>query len=360
MMQARSPFRFALLTCAYLAACSDGSGEAELDSSSPEVDAEDAGRTARDASTQDDEDDAAMPALDGGNSARLDAGRDARSDTARDAETTPARDASRDTGSEPPKNDASTADGGASNLDGWKLVWSDEFEGATGTLPDAQRWGFETGGDGWGNNQQEFDTNRGENASLDGSGQLVITARKETYMNRGYTSARIKTQGKFEHTYGRYESRMQIPFGQGMWPAFWMLGNDIGSAGWPTCGEIDIMENIGKEPDTVHGTVHGPGYSGGAGIGAPSKIASGRFADGYHVFAIEWEKEVIRWYVDGKLYQTRTPKDLPAGKKWVYDHPFFIILNLAVGGQWPGDPDGTTTFPQTLKVDYVRVYDRAP
>jgi beta-glucanase (GH16 family) len=144
-----------------------------------------------------------------------------------------------------------------------------------------------------------------------------------------------------------------------MWPAFWMLGVDIGSASWPACGEIDIMENIGREPDTIHGTLHGPGYSGGNGIGAPSKVAAGqRFADGYHVFAIEWEKDVVRWYVDGNLYQTRTPKDLPSGAKWVYDHPFFLLLNLAVGGQWPGNPDGTTTFPQTLKVDYVRVYDR--
>jgi beta-glucanase (GH16 family) len=120
------------------------------------------------------------------------------------------------------------------------------------------------------------------------------------------------------------------------------------------------MENIGREPDTIHGTLHGPGYSGGAGIGAPFKLMSGRFADAYHVFAIEWEKDVIRWYVDGKLFQTRTPKDVPSGSRWVYDHPFFIILNLAVGGQWPGNPDATTTFPQTLKVDYVRVYDRAP
>jgi beta-glucanase (GH16 family) len=169
----------------------------------------------------------------------------------------------------------------------------------------------------------------------------------------------MKTQGKFEHTKGRFEARIQIPKGQGLWPAFWMLGNDIGTAGWPTCGEIDIMENIGKEPSTVHGTIHGPGYSGGNGIGAPDTLAGGaKFADDFHLFAIEWDDTSIRWFVDSNNYETRTPADLPAGKTWVYDHPFFMLLNVAVGGQWPGNPDGTTTFPQTMKVDYVRVYDK--
>jgi beta-glucanase (GH16 family) len=356
MMHARPRLRFALLTCACLVGCADEGNSDELDSTTREVDAEDAARA--DARGEDDDADSEQaPAFDAGTGAR-DAGRAARADTARDADTN-GRDAGRDAGTQG-TSDAGTPEAGSADPAGWKLVWSDEFEGASGSLPDATRWVFEKGGDGWGNNQQEYDTDRAENAALDGSGQLVITARKETYMNRGFTSARIKTQGKFEHSYGRYESRMQLPFGQGIWPAFWMLGTDIGSAGWPSCGEIDIMENVGKEPDTVHGTLHGPGYSGGAGIGAASKVASGRFADAYHVFAIEWEKDVIRWYVDGKLYQTRTPKDVPGGNKWVFDHPFFIILNLAVGGQWPGNPDATTTFPQTLKVDYVRVYDRAP
>jgi beta-glucanase (GH16 family) len=301
-----------------------------------------------------------------GSAMSLDAGREAGSQPTSDAAVSDAtvRDASiaDATTRDAAVVDASGADAStdaSSALPGWKLVWSDEFDGAAGALLDSSRWVYETGGGGFGNNQLEFDTNRGENASLDGNGELVITARKESYMGHMYTSVRLKTQGKFEHTYGRYESRMRIPFGQGMWPAFWMMGVDIGSAGWPTCGEIDIMENIGREPDTIHGTVHGPGYSGGNGIGAPSKLAAGqRFADDYHVFAIEWEKDVVRWYVDGNLYQTRTPKDLPSGAKWVYDHPFFLLLNLAVGGQWPGNPDAMTTFPQTLKVDYVRVYDR--
>jgi len=257
--------------------------------------------------------------------------------------------------------DAGSVDAGAgAELPGWKLVWNDEFDGAKGSKLEASRWVYETGGSGFGNNQLEFDTDRAENASLDGNGELTITAIKESYMGRNYTSVRLKTQGKFEHLYGRYEIRMRLPFGQGIWPAFWMMGADPNNVGWPTRGEIDVMENIGREPDTIHGTLHGPGYSGSNGIGSPSKLMSGqRFADEYHVFAIEWEKDVIRWYVDGKLYQTRTPADLPNGSKWVYDHPFFLLLNLAVGGEWPGNPDGTTTFPQTMKVDYVRVYDRA-
>ena len=144
-----------------------------------------------------------------------------------------------------------------------------------------------------------------------------------------------------------------------MWPAFWMLGNNIDDVGWPTCGEIDVIENIGREPDKVHGTIHGPGYSGANGIGAPFTLPNGkRFADNFHIFAVEWEPKEIRWYVDGKLYESKRSTDIPAGTKWVYDHPFFIILNFAIGGAWPGNPNETTTFPQTMLVDYVRVYAR--
>lgn len=240
-------------------------------------------------------------------------------------------------------------------------MWSDEFDGAAGSLPDATNWVMETGGNGWGNNELEYYTDRAENAALDGNGSLVITARAEAYMGRDYTSARLKTQGKFDHTYGRFEARIRIPFGQGIWPAFWMLGNDIGTAGWPTCGEIDIMENVGKEPTLVHGTIHGPGYSGGNGIGASYSLPNDApFADASHVYAVEWEAAAIRWYVDDALYETRTPADLPSGTTWVFDHPFFMLLNVAVGGQWPGNPDSTTTFPQQMIVDYVRVYDATP
>jgi beta-glucanase (GH16 family) len=267
-------------------------------------------------------------------------------------------DAARQAGSSAANAAAAPGSDAASARPGWKLVWHDEFDGRSGSLPDAH-WVFETGGSGFGNNQQEFDTARAENAALDGQGNLVITARKERYMGKSYTSARLKTQGKFVHTYGRYEARMRLSFGQGMWPAFWLLGVDINSADWPACGEIDIMENLGREPNIVHGTLHGPGHSDGNSVSAAYQLTGGdRFADAYHVFAIEWEKDVVRWYVDDKLYQTRKPSDLPKGAQWVYDHDFFILLDLAVGGQWPGNPDATTTFPQLLRVDYVRVYDR--
>ena len=243
----------------------------------------------------------------------------------------------------------------------WKLVWSDEFNGANGSAVDSSKWVSETGGGGWGNNELEYYTNRKENAWQQ-DGNLVIKVLAEKYtgadgVTRNYTSARLKTQGKFSQTYGRFEARMKIPRGQGIWPAFWMLGDDIEKPGWPACGEIDIMENIGKEPGIVHGTIHGPGYSGAGGIGSPFALPGDqRVGDDFHVFAVEWEPNAIRFYVDDHLYSTRTPADLPKGAKWVYDHPFFLLLNVAVGGYWPGDPDATSTFPQTMLVDYVRVY----
>jgi beta-glucanase (GH16 family) len=238
-------------------------------------------------------------------------------------------------------------------------VWSDEFNGGKGTAVDSSKWNLVNKGDGFGNNELEFYTNRTDNAAMDGNGFLVITAKKEAYMGRDYTSARLESNGKLERAYGRVEARIKIPRGQGIWPAFWMLGNNIGSVSWPTCGEIDIMENIGKEPSIVHGSLHGPGYSGGNPLGAAYTLPNGeKFADAFHVFAIEWETNVIRFYVDDHLYETRTSADVPANAKWVYDHPFYILLNVAVGGQWPGSPDGTTTFPQTMTVDYVRVYGK--
>jgi beta-glucanase (GH16 family) len=256
-------------------------------------------------------------------------------------------------------NGGSSGGGAGGAPAGWNLVWSDEFNGAKGSAVDSSKWNMINKGDGFGNNELEFYTNRTDNAAMDGDGDLVITAKKEAYMGRDYTSARLESSGKFERTYGRIESRIKIPRGQGLWPAFWMLGNNIGSAGWPTCGEMDIMENIGKEPTTVHGSLHGPGYSGGNPLGAPYSLPNGaKFADDFHIFAIEWEANVIRFYVDDHLYETRTPADVPAGKMWVYDHPFYILLNVAVGGQWPGSPDGTTTFPQTMTVDYIRVYGK--
>jgi beta-glucanase (GH16 family) len=242
------------------------------------------------------------------------------------------------------------------------LVWSDDFNGANGSSPDSSKWIMETGGGGWGNNELESYTNRATNAHVQ-KGKLVISAKKESFkgsdgITRPYTSARLKTSGLFDQKYGRFEARIKIPRGQGIWPAFWMLGNNIGTVDWPECGEIDIMENIGKEPDKVHGTIHGPGYSGANGLGDSYTLPSGKFADNFHIFAVEWEPLAIRFYVDAKLYETRTPTDLPAGKTWVYDHPFFILLNVAVGGDWPGNPDRTTVFPQRMLVDYVKVYAR--
>jgi beta-glucanase (GH16 family) len=242
------------------------------------------------------------------------------------------------------------------------LVWSDEFSAPNGSLPDSSKWIIETGSAGWGNNELESYTNRAQNVHVQ-NGNLVITAKKEIYkgadgITRLYTSARLKTLGLFEQKYGRFEARIRIPRGKGIWPAFWMLGNNIGTVGWPGCGEIDIMESIGKEPDKVHGTIHGPGYSGSEGLGGSYTLPSGKFADNFHIFAVEWEPSAIRFYVDGNLYETRTPADLPTGKTWVFDHPFFILLNVAVGGGWPGNPDRTTVFPQRMLVDYVKVYAR--
>jgi beta-glucanase (GH16 family) len=238
-------------------------------------------------------------------------------------------------------------------------IWEDNFDGPAGQAPNSSKWRYDIGGSGWGNNEREYYTNSTSNSSLDGAGNLVITARRESgghscwYGTCEYTSARLLTAATFTQQYGRFETRMKIPRGQGLWPAFWMLGD--GGAGWPDQGEIDIMENIGKEPSTVHGTIHGPGYSGAGGIGAPYSLPNGqKFADGFHTFTIDWSPNSIIWYVDGVQYQQRTPADL-GGKTWVYNHPFFMIMNVAVGGGWPGDPDGSTVMPQTMTVDYVRV-----
>jgi beta-glucanase (GH16 family) len=249
----------------------------------------------------------------------------------------------------------------SSAADNWKLLWSDEFSGPDGSAPNAANWVYDLGGDGWGNNELEAYTDRRANSRIE-SGNLVIEARREKFTGkdgkeRNYTSARLKTLGKQSWTYGRIEARMKLPRGQGIWPAFWMMGDDVTKAGWPACGEIDIMENIGKEPAAVHGTIHGPGYSGAGGIGGPYTLPGGKnLADDFHVFAIEWQTNKITWLVDQHAFFTVTPQKLPAGKKWVYDHPHFILLNLAVGGHWPGNPDASTAFPQRLVIDYVRVY----
>ncbi|MBZ5595475.1 MAG: glycoside hydrolase family 16 protein [Acidobacteriia bacterium] len=234
----------------------------------------------------------------------------------------------------------------------WTLIWSDEFDGPAGTAPDAAKWVYDLGASGWGNQELENYTDSRDNSYLDGSGNLVIESREASPGQ--YTSARLKTQTKFTVEYGKIEARIKLPAGQGIWPAFWMLGAD---GGWPQGGEIDIMENIGREPGMVHATVHGPGYSGDKGIGQSyTPPGNARVADEFHVFAVEWAESNIQFFVDGHLYHTVTPSSLPKGAVWVFNHPFFLLLNVAVGGSWPGNPDATSSFPQKMLVDYVRVY----
>ena len=248
---------------------------------------------------------------------------------------------------------------------GYTLVWSDEFKGKNGSLPDPAKWTYDIGGSGWGNHELEYYTNRAENARIE-HGKLVITARAEDFtapegQKFSYTSARLKTQGLFSQAYGRFEARIKLPAGQGMWPAFWMLGDNITADGWPKCGEIDVMENIGKEPAINHGSLHGPSSTDPTSdltktITLPN---AQRLAEKFHLYAVEWEPDVVRFYLDANLYATFTRAQWPAGGTWVFDHPFFLILNVAVGGDWPGAPDTTTAFPQAMLVDYVRVYKRS-
>jgi beta-glucanase (GH16 family) len=237
----------------------------------------------------------------------------------------------------------------------WTLVWADEFEGAAGALPDtSNNWVFDIGTN-WGNDQLEYDTDRPENCSLDGEGNLAITARAESFAGQPFTSARIKTQYKFAKAYGRFEARIKMPYGPGIWPAFWLLGADIDSNPWPQCGEIDIMEYRGQETSTVHGSVHGPGYSGGAAITKRYDLPQARFDTDFHVFRIDWGEKSIIYYVDDFPYLEITPDDVTG--EWVFDKPFFIILNVAVGGNYVGFPTSDTQFPQSMLVDYVRVYE---
>lgn len=248
----------------------------------------------------------------------------------------------------------------ASAAPAWVLTWADEFEGAANTAPDSKKWNYDLGGGGWGNNELQCYTKSLKNVRLDGKGNLVIEVRKEATRDAGgktwnYSSGRLLTKGKFSQAYGKVEARMRLPGGQGIWPAFWMLGDDISTSPWPKCGEIDIMEHVGKEPGVVHATVHGPGYSGAGGIGHPTKVKSGEKLSDFHVYTLEWEPKEMRWYLDGQLYFKLGPQNLK-GKTWVFDHPFFVILNLAVGGNWPGNPDASTPFPQQYVLDYVRAY----
>jgi beta-glucanase (GH16 family) len=240
-----------------------------------------------------------------------------------------------------------------------QLTFSDEFDG-NGTI-DASKWSFdlgtgaEIGLPGWGNNELQYYTDRPENIKVE-DGMLHITARQESFQGSGYTSAKILTRGKFEQTFGRFEARIKLPFGQGIWPAFWLLGDDSnGTVIWPQIGEIDIMEYRGQEPNVIHGSIHGPGYSGGQAVTDKYTLLSNRFDSDFYVFAIEWGPDSIKYFVNDILYNTITPDQ--ANGEWVFNsNTFYIILNVAVGGTFVGSPNNSTPFPQTMLVDYVRVY----
>ncbi len=254
----------------------------------------------------------------------------------------------------------------------WNLMWSDEFNAAANTLPDSSKWGYDTGNTGFGNPEIENYCAGGSNAApcvasqpnayQDGNGNLVIQARRDS--SGTWTSARLKTQGKYSFQYGRVEARMKLPVGDGFWPAFWMLGANIGSVGWPQSGEDDIMEWVQSYgPNTTSATSHGPGYSGGGGIGARYTFPNGgRVDDGaYHIYGLIWSPNLLQYYRDStsNVFLTITPSSLPSGDQWVFNNPFFILLNLAIGsGGFPGATDGSTPSTATMLVDYVRVYQQ--
>lgn len=240
--------------------------------------------------------------------------------------------------------------------DGFALVWNDEFDG---DAIDRANWTYDIGGWGWGNGESQYYTDRPENAWVE-NGLLVIEGRQERYEESYYTSARLKTQGLQEFQYGYLEARIKVPDGLGMWPAFWMLGADFGrddddpnTSNWPEVGEIDIMEYVGKEPILVFGTLHGPGYAGATGLGNRYR-GDEPIAEDFHTYAIEWDYDGIRWFFDGEQYGEKT-RDI-VGDRWVFDKPFFFILNLALGGAFPGPIGLDVEFPKRMYVDHVRVY----
>jgi beta-glucanase (GH16 family) len=239
-------------------------------------------------------------------------------------------------------------------------LFGEDFNGAAGSAPSSARWGHDLGGNGWGNNELESYTARTSNASLDGAGHLLITARKETYtgtdgITRDYTSARLTSKGKFQFQYGSAAASIRVPAGQGLWPAFWTLGSNIDTVGWPVCGEIDVMENIGSEPAETHGTIHAGGKSGIRWLSGNSATQPTALSAGYHTYGVVWGPTAVSISVDGLTYMTASAEDIMADEWWNFTTPNFLLLNLAVGGTWPGSPDTTTSFPATMSVDYVHV-----
>ena len=262
----------------------------------------------------------------------------------------------------------STSSGGSGTITQETLVWSDEFTGtAAQSAPNPANWTYDTGGGGWGNSELEVYCGFGSttapcdpnnpNAYVGNDGYLHIVARQPSA--GVYTSARMKSEGLQSFEYGRIEASIKMPEGQGFWPAFWMLGNNITTVDWPACGEMDIMESVGSIPSTNVGSIHGTGFT-GTQIGTSYNLPNGaKFGDAFHSFGIIWSPKKIEYYVDSptNVYATYTPSSLPPGGVWPFDTgKFFFILNVAVGGSWPGSPDATTVFPQQMLVDYVRVY----
>ncbi|TRX42128.1 glycoside hydrolase family 16 protein [Flavobacterium restrictum] len=242
----------------------------------------------------------------------------------------------------------------------WQLAWSDEFNGTLGESPDATKWVYDigTGDNGWGNKELQYYTNRPQNISMDGAGNLVITAIKENFQTASYTSARIKTKGILEQKYGRFEARLKTPYGLGLWPAFWMLGDNAEFPTWPTCGEIDIMELRGQQPNIIQSSIHGPGYYGADPITGKNTLIDSRYDTDFHVFAVEWDESKIDFFVDDYLFKRIERSEVEARGNWVFDHPFYMILNVAVGGNFLGNPNSLTPFPQKMTIDYVRAYKK--
>ncbi len=238
--------------------------------------------------------------------------------------------------------------------EGWNLVWDEDF---LAEQVDTTKWNYEINGDGGGNNELQYYI-KSPTTSFIRNGKLVIKGIKTNYKGKTYTSARLNSKGKADFKYGRFDIRAKTPIQQGIWPAIWMLPTDLVYGTWPKSGEIDIMESIGHQPTTLYGTLHyGPEWPNNKNIGGTTQLPKGTFQDEYHVFSVEWEENVIRFYLDDSLYATRTPADL-APHPWPFDQKFHMLLNLAIGGNWPGPPDETTTFPKYMFVDYVRVYER--
>ena len=233
-----------------------------------------------------------------------------------------------------------------------ELIWADEFDGAAASPPDPLRWTHETGGHGWGNGEVQCYTDNLANASHDGCGNLVIRALRS---GDAFTSARLVTKGRFQFQYGRLEARAVLPSGTGLWSAIWMLGSDLDAVGWPACGEIDVMENLGAEPHRVFGTVHCPGNYGKGGLSGDHVFLQ-PLPGLYRVFEVDWGPGAIVWSVDGQPYHSVSAGDL--GSSWVFDHPFYILLNLAVGGSLGGNVGDRTQFPAEFVIDYLRVYER--